>query len=269
MKIAGHEVGPRHPFFLIAGPCVIESPDLCFQVAETMKGITDRLGIPYVFKASFDKANRTSLSGKRGLGLSASMDVFNEIRETTGLPLLTDIHTEEQCAIVAEAADILAHQRDLLVAQEGTREIDIGLADILERAVHPGPAEDARLEAMAHRAALEHLVDEHFHRVDAVALEIAGGVIRSGGEEIVVQAPDAFDGIVEAAGHAAAENGGQHHVGIATDPRLSLRDGDLAEIVPARKRAHARHHSRARAPIRRSGNCSVTAPHAKASAGIP
>ena len=75
MKIAGHEVGPRHPFFLIAGPCVIESPDLCFQVAETMKGITDRLGIPYVFKASFDKANRTSTGSFRGPGMEEGLQV--------------------------------------------------------------------------------------------------------------------------------------------------------------------------------------------------
>ncbi|MEC7520807.1 MAG: 3-deoxy-8-phosphooctulonate synthase [Myxococcota bacterium] len=107
MKIAGHEVGPRQPFFLIAGPCVIESADLCFQVAETMKEITDRLGIPYVFKASFDKANRTSASSFRGPGMDEGLAILAQVRDQVGVPILTDIHEKEQVDAVSSVVDVM------------------------------------------------------------------------------------------------------------------------------------------------------------------
>ena len=97
------EIGNDRKLTFIAGPCQLESREHGLEVSQALKEIADRTGVKLVYKTSFDKANRTSLSGKRGLGLSASMDVFNEIRETTGLPLLTDIHTEAQCAPVADA----------------------------------------------------------------------------------------------------------------------------------------------------------------------
>ena len=123
------EMGNEKPLTIIAGPCQLESREHGLEVSQALKEIADRTGVKLVYKTSFDKANRTSLSGTRGLGLSASMDVFNEIRETTGLPLLTDIHTEEQCAIVAEAADILqipaflCRQTDLLIAAAKTGKV--------------------------------------------------------------------------------------------------------------------------------------------------
>ena len=129
VKISDITVGNDLPLTIIAGPCQLETADHAQMIAGTMKEACDAAGAQYVFKASYDKANRTSLSGKRGLGLSASIDVFNEIRETTGLPLLTDIHTEEQCAIVAEAADILqipaflCRQTDLLIAAANTGKV--------------------------------------------------------------------------------------------------------------------------------------------------
>ena len=123
------EMGNEKPLTIIAGPCQLESREHGLEVSMALKEIADRTGAGLLYKTSFDKANRTSLSGKRGLGLSASLEVFNEIRETSGLPLLTDIHTAEQCAIVAEAADILqipaflCRQTDLLIAAAETGKV--------------------------------------------------------------------------------------------------------------------------------------------------
>ncbi|WAP70118.1 3-deoxy-8-phosphooctulonate synthase [Jiella pelagia] len=114
------------PFALIAGPCQMESRDHAMMIAERMKRITADLGIPYVFKASFDKANRTSLTGKRGIGLSDALPVFQEVAETFDLPVLTDIHTEEQAREVGAVCDILqipaflCRQTDLLIAAAKT-----------------------------------------------------------------------------------------------------------------------------------------------------
>ncbi|MEF2550172.1 3-deoxy-8-phosphooctulonate synthase [Aurantimonas sp. A2-1-M11] len=114
------------PFALIAGPCQMESRDHAMMVAETMKRITDDLGIGYVFKASFDKANRTSLTGKRGIGLADALPVFEEVARTFDLPVLTDVHTEEQCREAGLVCDILqipaflCRQTDLLIAAAGT-----------------------------------------------------------------------------------------------------------------------------------------------------
>lgn len=115
----------RH-FTLIAGPCQMESRDHAFDMCGGIKEIADNLGIPFIYKTSFDKANRTSLSGKRGLGLAAALPVFADIKEEFGVPTLTDIHTAEQCAPVAAVVDILqipaflCRQTDLLVAAAET-----------------------------------------------------------------------------------------------------------------------------------------------------
>ncbi len=113
-------------FTLIAGPCQMESRDHAFAIAGSLKELCTRLGVGLVYKSSFDKANRTSLSGKRGIGLDKAMDIFAEIKETLGLPVLTDVHTQEQCALVAPTVDILqipaflSRQTDLLVAAAKT-----------------------------------------------------------------------------------------------------------------------------------------------------
>ena len=107
MKLAEHEIGPDRPFFLIAGPCVIESRELVFEIAETMKGICARLGIPYVFKASFDKANRTSASSFRGPGMDEGLAILREVREKVGVPVLTDVHEKDQVEAVAASVDVL------------------------------------------------------------------------------------------------------------------------------------------------------------------
>jgi 2-dehydro-3-deoxyphosphooctonate aldolase (KDO 8-P synthase) len=111
---------------LICGPCQMESRDHAFMTAGAIKEICDELGVPLVYKSSFDKANRTSISGRRGIGLDAAMEIFADLKTEFGFPVLTDIHTEEQCALVAETADILqipaflCRQTDLLVAAAKT-----------------------------------------------------------------------------------------------------------------------------------------------------
>jgi 2-dehydro-3-deoxyphosphooctonate aldolase (KDO 8-P synthase) len=111
---------------LIAGPCQMESRDHAFEMAGALKEICDKLNIGLVYKSSFDKANRTSLSAGRGIGLEKAMEVFADLKKTFGFPVITDIHTEEQCAIVAQTVDVLqipaflCRQTDLLVAAAKT-----------------------------------------------------------------------------------------------------------------------------------------------------
>jgi len=114
---------------LLAGPCALESRDHALDVSGQLKEIADRLGIGLVYKTSFDKANRTSISSARGIGLEAALPIFQEIRETTGLPVLTDVHTAEQCALAAKAVDVLqipaflCRQTDLLIAAARTGKV--------------------------------------------------------------------------------------------------------------------------------------------------
>lgn len=111
---------------LIAGPCQMESRDHAYEIAGALKDICDKLKIGLVYKSSFDKANRTSLSAGRGIGLEKAMDVFADLKKDFGFPVITDIHTEEQCAIVAQTVDVLqipaflCRQTDLLVAAAKT-----------------------------------------------------------------------------------------------------------------------------------------------------
>ncbi len=115
------KVGPGRPFLLIAGPCVLESEPLALEVAETVAGVCARLGIAYVFKASFDKANRTSLAAFRGPGLSEGMRILSKIK-ALGIPVVSDVHEAGQVALVQDTLDLiqipafLCRQTDLLVA---------------------------------------------------------------------------------------------------------------------------------------------------------
>ena len=115
-------LGNDLPLVLIAGPCQMESRAHALECATALKEMAATAGMGLIFKSSFDKANRTSLAGKRGIGLAEALPVFAEIRETLGLPVLTDIHAEEQCVPVAEAVDVLqipaflCRQTDLLLA---------------------------------------------------------------------------------------------------------------------------------------------------------
>ncbi|MBX3577981.1 MAG: 3-deoxy-8-phosphooctulonate synthase [Rhizobiaceae bacterium] len=119
----------RGPLSLIAGPCQLESRQHAFDMAGALKELTARLGIGFVYKTSYDKANRTSLSSTRGAGLDAALPVFADLRAQLGIPILTDVHTEEQCAIVAPVVDVLqipaflSRQTDLLVAAARTGKV--------------------------------------------------------------------------------------------------------------------------------------------------
>ena len=114
------------PIAVFAGPCQMESRAHALEMAAALKEIADRLGIGLVYKSSFDKANRTSLSGKRGIGLDGALPVFAEIRETLSLPVVTDVHEAQQCAHLAEVVDVLqipaflCRQTDLLIAAART-----------------------------------------------------------------------------------------------------------------------------------------------------
>lgn len=114
---------------VFAGPCAMESRAHALEMAAALKEIADRLGIGLVYKSSFDKANRSSVTSKRGVGLAASLEIFQEVRETYGLPVVTDVHEPGQCALVGEVADVLqipaflCRQTDLLVAAADTGKV--------------------------------------------------------------------------------------------------------------------------------------------------
>lgn len=126
VSIAGLQVSNEKPFTLFAGMNVLESRDLALSVAEEFKRVTDELGVPYVFKASFDKANRSSISSFRGPGLEQGLAWLAEIKETFAVPIITDVHTEDQAAAAAEVADViqlpafLSRQTDLVMAMAKT-----------------------------------------------------------------------------------------------------------------------------------------------------
>ena len=126
VKIGDLSVGNDLPLTLIAGPCAMESRALALETAAELKRMTDALGIGLIYKSSFDKANRTSSSSERGIGLEQALPIFAEVKETFGCPVLTDVHTAENCAAVAEVIDVLqipaflCRQTDLLLAAAAT-----------------------------------------------------------------------------------------------------------------------------------------------------
>jgi 2-dehydro-3-deoxyphosphooctonate aldolase (KDO 8-P synthase) len=107
MKLGGIEVGLQKPFFLIAGPCVIEGPTLTQEIAGRLKEVTTRLSIPFVFKASYDKANRSSAKSYRGPGIDAGLRILADVRRAVGVPVLTDVHEDTPLAEVAAVVDVL------------------------------------------------------------------------------------------------------------------------------------------------------------------
>jgi len=129
VKCGKLNISNKGPFTLIAGPCQLESEKHALEVANELKKITEKLGIGLIYKTSFDKANRTSLKGKRGAGLEKSLPVFDKIRKDVGIPVLTDVHTVEQCGEVSKHVDVLqipaflCRQTDLLVAAAKTGKV--------------------------------------------------------------------------------------------------------------------------------------------------
>ncbi|MEQ8825780.1 MAG: 3-deoxy-8-phosphooctulonate synthase [Filomicrobium sp.] len=126
VRVGNIELSNTAPISVFAGPCQMESRAHALEMATALKEISERLGLGLVFKASYDKANRTSLSGKRGIGLEKALDVFAEIRESFGLGVVTDVHEPGHCAVVSEVVDVLqipaflCRQTDLLVAAANT-----------------------------------------------------------------------------------------------------------------------------------------------------
>jgi 2-dehydro-3-deoxyphosphooctonate aldolase (KDO 8-P synthase) len=126
VKCGNFEISNNHSFTLIAGPCQLENEKHALKISSELKKITSDLNINLIYKTSFDKANRTSLSGKRGLGLEKSLPIFDKIKKEIGVPILTDVHTADQCSILANHVDVLqipaflCRQTDLLIAAAKT-----------------------------------------------------------------------------------------------------------------------------------------------------
>ena len=129
VKCGNIEISNKNKFCLIAGPCQLETEQHAMDMSGKIKEITSNLGINFIYKTSFDKANRTSLKGKRGIGLEQSLSIFDKIKKENNVPILTDIHNIEQCSIVANHVDILqipaflCRQTDLLIAAAKTKKI--------------------------------------------------------------------------------------------------------------------------------------------------
>ncbi len=126
VRIGNIEIGPDKPLLIIAGPCVIESWELIFNTASALKDLSRQLGFPFVFKSSYDKANRTSIDSYRGPGLEAGLKMLGEIKNKLGLPVLSDVHDESQCAAAGDVLDVLqipaflCRQTDVVVAAAKT-----------------------------------------------------------------------------------------------------------------------------------------------------
>jgi 2-dehydro-3-deoxyphosphooctonate aldolase (KDO 8-P synthase) len=126
VRVGKLEIGNDRPFTLIAGPCQLESRQHALEMSHALAELTAKLGIGLIYKTSYDKANRTSIKGERGLGMAKSLPIMAEVRETYGCPVLTDVHESDHCAVVAEAVDVLqipaflCRQTDLLIAAAKT-----------------------------------------------------------------------------------------------------------------------------------------------------
>ena len=161
MKLCGFDIGLTQPFFLIAGPCVIESEQLQMDTAGTLKEITAALGIPFIFKSSYDKANRSSGTTFRGPGMHNGLEILAKVKKELGVPLLTDVHAEADIATVAAVVDVLqtpaflCRQTDFIhaVAQSG-RPVNIKKGQFL------APGDMKNVIAKARAAARDHGLDE-------------------------------------------------------------------------------------------------------------
>lgn len=129
VKVGDIKIANNHPFTLIAGPCMLESRDLAMKTAEAICKISEKVDRPFIFKTSFDKANRTSNNAKRGVGFINAITIFKEIRETFACPILTDVHEQYQCSEIADVVDVLqipaflSRQTDLVVAAAKTKKV--------------------------------------------------------------------------------------------------------------------------------------------------
>ena len=156
MKLCGFEVGLHQPFFLIAGPCVIESEQLQMDTAGTLRDITTSLGIPFVFKSSFDKANRSSGATFRGPGIDLGLEILAKVKRELKLPVLTDVHSEDQIAQVASVADVLQTPAFLCRQTDFIRAVaQSGLPVNIKKGQFLAPADMKNVINKARSAALE------------------------------------------------------------------------------------------------------------------
>ena len=156
MQLCGFEAGLDRPFFLLAGPCVIEGEQMAVDIAGTMKGITDELCINYVFKASYDKANRTSGKSFRGLGMDEGLRILATVREKVGVPVITDVHTTEEVPVVAKVVDILQTPAFLCRQTDFIRACAVsGLPVNIKKGQFLAPGDMANVVAKAREAARE------------------------------------------------------------------------------------------------------------------
>jgi len=159
ITVGALEIGNDLPLTIIAGPCVMESRAHALDMSAALLELSQSLGFGLIYKTSFDKANRTSIDGERGLGLDAALEVFAEIRETAGCPVLTDVHEPAQCAVVAQAVDVLqipaylCRQTDLLVAAAKT-----GRAINIKKGQFLAPWDMANVVAKCERAGNRNLM---------------------------------------------------------------------------------------------------------------
>ncbi|MCD8499572.1 MAG: 3-deoxy-8-phosphooctulonate synthase, partial [Gammaproteobacteria bacterium] len=107
MRLCGFNIGIEHPLFLMAGPCVVESEQMALETAGELKELTERVGIPFIYKSSFDKANRTSHLSFRGLGVDKSLAILEKVKKTFNVPIITDVHEDSPLEEVAAVVDIL------------------------------------------------------------------------------------------------------------------------------------------------------------------
>jgi len=159
VDIAGLKLGAGQPLLLVAGPCVIESREICLRIAETVKELCGRLEIPYVFKASYDKANRTSAESFRGPGLEEGLKILEEVRNELELPIISDVHQPQECAPAAEVLDVLqipaflCRQTDLVTAAART-----GKPLNIKKAQFMAPEDMGQVCAKARRAGGERVI---------------------------------------------------------------------------------------------------------------
>jgi 2-dehydro-3-deoxyphosphooctonate aldolase (KDO 8-P synthase) len=223
------------PFFVIAGPCVIETEETTFRVADSLRETSDLLGVPVVFKASYDKANRTSLDAYRGPGLEAGLETLRKVRERTGLPLLSDVHAAGEAARAAEVLDVLqipaflCRQTDLLLAAAATgRPVNLKKGQFLA----PWDMEQAvrKVTAGGHRAVLITERGASFGYNNLVVDIRAFPVMKSFGYPVVFDATHS----VQLPGAAGGSSGGQReYAGVLARAAVAAgADGVFMEVHP-------------------------------------
>ena len=257
MKLCGFEIGLDRPFFLIAGPCVIESEQLQMDTAGTLRDLAAELRIPFIFKSSFDKANRSSGSSFRGPGMDQGLDILRRVKRALGVPVLTDVHSEDQIAAASAVVDVLqtpaflCRQTDFInaVAQSG-KPVNIKKGQFL------APGDMANVIAKARAAAREKGLEEDnfmacergasfgYHNLVSDMRSLA--IMRQTGAPVVFDATHS----VQLPGAAGATSGGQRDmvpvlaraavaVGVAglfmeTHPNLAEALSDGPNAVPLR-----------------------------------